>query len=159
MWYGQGRFIKLFINCGRQEDHGAMDYITLHYIWCFVCILFLCDCVLHGGSWIRWSLQNTTSVLPPTRTTNKVLRYEAGRDDRVSYISSFAYGGCKPCCTSVSVEVFGGEPSILRGMASEQEDRKVEHESQNWCGGRFCLLLKLCRRLWWWGVVQWMGVV
>ena len=33
------------------------------------------------------------------------------------------------------MEVFGGEPSILGGMASEQEDRKVEHESQNWCGG------------------------
>ena len=24
--------LKLFINCGRQEDYGAMDYITLHYI-------------------------------------------------------------------------------------------------------------------------------
>ena len=30
---------------------------------------------------------------------------------------------------------YGGEPSIFRNMASEQGDRKVEHESQNWCGG------------------------
>ena len=41
------------------------------------------------------------------------------------------------------MEVFGGEPSIFRNMASEQEDRKVEHESQNWCGGRFLSTLEV----------------
>ena len=38
------------------------------------------------------------------------------------------------------MEVFGGEPSIFRNMASEQEDRKVKHESQNWCGGHLSTL-------------------
>ena len=42
---------------------------------------------------------------PSLRTTKKVLRYEAGRDDRVSHISSFAYSGCKPCCTRRVFEV------------------------------------------------------
>ena len=38
------------------------------------------------------------------------------------------------------MEVFGSEPSIFRNMASELEDRKVERESQNWCGGHLSTL-------------------
>ena len=38
-------------------------------------------------------------------TTKKVLRYEAGRDDRVLDISAFAYGGWKPCIHSENIKV------------------------------------------------------
>ena len=53
---------------------------------------------------------------------------------------------------------YGGEPSIFRNMASEQGDRKVEHESQNWCGGHLSTLEVVPPALMM-RVVQWMGVV